>query len=519
MFRFYRTSFPPHLILLFLICCGCHSATDSPASKYEVDTEMGKELATRYCQSCHLLPDPSLLDKKTWVDGVLPAMGPRLGIFYFLDKNYPSSKTDPNVSRGFYPSQPIVNPGEWQAIINYYKQKAPDSLPKQQRKDSIEKTMAFFKAVIPSKHYDHPASCFVNIDTIPKSHQAVICDVFSRQLFRFNAKLQLIDSLQTRSPVVDVDLKADQMTLCNIGVLNPFNGKSGSAQLIKLDAKGKMHADTSLLFDKLARPVQLTSADLNQDGRIDYLVCEFGNLTGALSWMEANADGHYTRHLLRAAPGAIKAYINDYNHDGLPDIWVLFAQGDESIYLFTNKGHGEFVQQQLLRFPPVYGSSSFELDDFNKDGFPDILYTCGDNADYSAILKPYHGVYIYLNDGANHFSQRYFFPINGCYKAMARDFDGDGDLDIATISFFADYKTQPEEGFVYLENKGNFQFKPYSLPETQLGRWLTMNVADLDGDGRLDIILGNFSVAPTMMRSKADWKQGPPFMVLKSIPK
>ncbi len=55
------------------------------------------------------------------------------------------------------------------------------------------------------------------------------------------------------------------------------------------------------------------------------------------------------------------------------------------------------------------------------------------------------------------FNQKYFFPINGCYKAMARDFDGDGDLDIATISFFADYEHQPEEGFVYLENKGGPQ--------------------------------------------------------------
>ena len=37
-------------------------------------------------------------------------------------------------------------------------------------------------------------------------------------------------------------------------------------------------------------------------------------------------------------PGAEKAYIQDYNKDGLPDIWVLFAQGDEGIFLFTNKG-------------------------------------------------------------------------------------------------------------------------------------------------------------------------------------
>src|SRR5205085_10544019 len=149
-------------------------------------------------------------------------------------------------------------------------------------------------------------------------------------------------------------------------------------------------------------------------------------------------------------PGAIKAYPYDYNKDGKTDILALFAQGEEGIFLYTNKGDGNFEEKRLIRFPALYGSSYFELADFNKDGYPDILYTCGDNADYSTIFKPYHGVYIFLNDKTNHFIQKYFFPINGCYKAIARDFDGDEDLDIATISYFPDFVHQPEDGFVYL---------------------------------------------------------------------
>ncbi|MEI9909258.1 MAG: VCBS repeat-containing protein [Bacteroidota bacterium] len=446
-------------------------------------------------------------------------MGPRLGIFSYGFQQYPSFRRDEHLPANFYPSKPVLNNLEWQNIIDYYTALSPDSLPVQQRSETIKMGLSIFKVQLPTYTYPSPGICLTKIDTATSPYQLYLFDLASQYTFRYNSQLQLTDSVKSDATITDIDFHNNTMLACNINVINPTNGKFGKAQYLHSEANGRLRLDATALFDSLARPVQITSCDLNNDKRTDYLVCEFGHLTGGLSWMENTRDNKYTHHFLRAEPGAIKAYIEDVNHDGLPDVWALFSQGDEGIFLFTNKGNGKFEQQQVLRFPAVYGSTWFEFADFNKDGLQDIVYTCGDNADYSMVLKPYHGVYIFLNEGNNHFKQEYFFPVNGCYKAMARDFDSDGDLDIATIAFFADYASQPDEGFVYLENEGNFEFKPFTIPEGKTGRWLTMDAGDLDGDGKTDIVLGNFSIRPSVIKPIVDWQKGPPFIVLKNISK
>ena len=504
--------------LIFIFSCNNFKKNRSHESVSSSSIANGKQLAATYCQSCHMLPDPSLLDSKSWENGVLPNMGPRLGIFKYGTKYYPSGKNDFNIRRDFYPAKPLMSEQEWQSIIDYYSSVSPDSLPGPKGKYPIKVGEALFKIETPQFRQGLPTTCFVQIDSSLAFRQLVISDLITRNIYRYNGHLSLVDSFKNISPVVVVDIEKDThgFIACNMGEMKPNNAKYGSAVFIAANTQGKMKTDSSMNFGNLARPVQISPADFNVDNKTDYLVCEYGDLIGALSWMENLGNNKYERHVIREVPGAIKAYIRDVNKDGLPDIWVLFAQGDESIILFTNKGQGKFAEERVLRFPAVYGSSYFEMADFNKDGYPDIVYTCGDNADYSAVLKPYHGIYIFMNDGKNHFQQQSFYPMNGCFKAMARDFDGDGDLDIAAISFFADYAKHPEESFIYLENKDNFKFQPYSIPGSNKGRWLTMDAGDIDGDGKIDLVLGNFSIAPAFIKSAEDWKNGPPFIVLKN---
>jgi hypothetical protein len=160
------------------------------------------------------------------------------------------------------------------------------------------------------------------------------------------------------------------------------------------------------------------------------------------------------------------------------------------------------------------------LFDFDGDGNEDIIYTAGDNADYDPITKPYHGIRIFMNDGSNHFKESFFYPLNGAYKVIPSDYDNDGDIDMAAISFFPDYENSPEESFVYLENKGEMNFDASTFPGSSDGRWMAMDAGDMDGDGDLDLLLGSMIFGTDYTRYFEKWSEGTlPFAWLENTTK
>jgi hypothetical protein len=105
----------------------------------------------------------------------------------------------------------------------------------------------------------------------------------------------------------------------------------------------------------------------------------------------------------------------------------------------------------------------------------------------------------------------------GAYKALARDFDADGDEDLVAISFFADYRQHPESSFLYLENRGDFAFRPATLDIHARGRWIAMDAGDVDGDGDVDVLLGNCSVAGGASNAYGEgWQRGPVALLLEN---
>lgn len=460
-------------IVVFIINC------DEPVAKDE-------QLARQYCGNCHQFPDPKLLDKKNWIEGVLPRMGLRLG--FPGPHPYTQDSFDISVVAKMMPSHPVISDEDWEAIKNYFITHAPDSLTVPEKVKTNELTQ-FMPLPVGFSHLK-PMTTLVKVN--PFNNKVYFGGV-NNLVYQLDSDLKIEDSIPVKGPPSHIYFEEGKNPVtAGMGHLFPTEEPTGELAQINFQ-----YHKILPFIDSLQRPVDFVKNDFNNDGKPDILVCNYGNFTGSLTVYEYLGDLKYKKHIINNNPGSRKVILGDFNKDGLTDFLLLIAQGDERIIMYTNKGDFKFDEKVLLRFPPIYGSSYFELDDFNNDGFPDILYTNGDNADYSFALKPYHGIRIFLNDGKYNFKEKWFFPMYGASEAMAFDFDHDNDLDIAAIAYFPDYNNYPKESVIYFENKGNNQFVPYTFSQANSGRWIVMDLGDYDNDGDMDIILGALDMGPT----------------------
>ena len=486
------------------------------AAKSEV--ERGRELAKVYCSGCHLYPEPKLLDKVNWAMEVLPDME----VFMGLGEGDPYEILDmePRVREArLIPDEPMIQSIEdWRAIVTFYLHEAPAEALPQSDREPIQLGLPQFETQVPAQ-VQSPQTSLIRIDA--EAQRLYVGEGTTNTLAMFDSGLNRKGYLTFDSPPSDFILHGNAMYVLQIGDLFPSDSLNGKLAVVGKPGSDFPGGGGDVLTD-LPRPVDMDIVDLNGDGLVDVLLCGYGNMLGSLLWYENKDDRNFEKRVIENRPGAIKAHVRDYNQDGRPDLFVMFAQSKEGIYLFENAGNGDFLITPLLEWHPLWGNSYFELVDFDGDGDEDILATNGDNGDHTKMVPPfknYHGVRIYLNDGQFKFTESWFYPINGAYKAMARDFDQDGDLDIASIAYFADYRNAREETFVYFENQGDMTFKPSTFEETLAGRWLTMDAGDLDGDGDIDIALGALnegpSIVPSMLRER--WREsGPPFVVLRN---
>jgi len=468
----------------------------------------GKLLAGQYCQSCHLLPEPEMLDKATWLAKVFPMMRTYMGMDPVAKR-----ETLPHDLQAFYPTFPAMTEDEWFAVASYFIDSAPAVLPRPAH-EPISPTLALFTVDTNTVHVQPPMTTMVMIDV--KQHRLIIGDGSLNRLLITNEAGNLEQAIEMHGPPSSVAFGKDAWYVSDMGKLLPHDSAIGS--VMKITWQGSTPTVTKVL-DTLRRPSHVAVADMNADGREDLIVCEYGNLIGRFGWYEIPAGRKPRYHELIPRPGAIRSVIRDINADGKPDIIVQLAQARESIVAFMNKGKGRFEEQELLAFPPSYGSSGFRFVDADGDNFPDLLVTFGDNGDYDLPpYKPYHGVALYSNSRTTTFSRTWFVPMDGAYGADLRDFDGDGDNDLFVLAYFARFDDGPGATLRIYENQLG-KWSASTTREAMLGRWMTYDVGDLDNDGDEDVVLGNVSLGPGIASEELtnSWvAAGRTFLVLRN---
>ena len=475
--------------------------------------EFGRTASKKFCVACHKYPEPKIYPRGIWAFEVLPAMAEHLGM------RKPEADDRPGWQRvlqsALMPHHPLVSIEEWVAINYFYLNQAPREMPASPDPPALHPAPSFLKASRPAL----PFGADVSLIHIDSARRAILVGTDSpRAIHRLDASGRLLASLDLGNTPVSLATSDKGMLLTAIGSFFPSDIPTG--EVLQITGPDWNATRPVKHLTKLQRPTDTARADLNGDHRPDLVVSEYGHNLGRLAWWENTGNHKYVPHDLIPRAGAINVRLHDFNRDGRQDIIALMAAGRESVSLFLNQGNGTFQEQLQLERHPAWGYSHLELADFNGDGHPDLLITNGDNGDLNLEpLKPWHGVRIHLNDGHGQFGEDYFFPQHGAYRARAADFDLDGDLDIVSIAYFPDFKNHPRESAVYLENLGNLRFRAHELPGHNAGRWITLDLGDLDADGDPDIVLGAYNRGPAEVPAsfKERWEKSPaPILILKN---
>jgi hypothetical protein len=477
-------------------------------------TERGRILAERWCATCHSFPEPGDLARERW-SYMIKWMGNYLG--------HPNS--DEDVKKLIYPAlvptQPSITRDDLRAIETYYVAAAPAEISPAFERDKPLPVASIFRPEA-WRGYERPQ--IVTLVKIDAARRRLYLGTADDSFLRlFNADGRLLNQINcNKNQAVEVRPAEEGFDVALMGNLGQ-DVREGTAHRISGIGTGPGRVTAARLVTGFHRTSGAAWGDLDGDGDDDVVMAGFGDYDqGALSWFSVKPGEESVRHDLRKGSGTIDAVIDDVDDDMDLDILAIVAQGHQEMWWFESNGKAEFTPRLLWKERPGMGYNAFDWLDFDGDGDEDIVAVSGNNMEmFDPPLKPQHGIYVYLQTARMQFKKAHFLRMDGAIKALAFDYDRDGDMDVAAISAYPDWRSEAPVVFALFTNEGGGRFASSSIPPEFCGQPITMDAGDLDGDGDLDLVIGSANWAPLLpepllAKATAQIRRAPAVVLLRN---
>ncbi len=455
-----------------------------------------EQLARVTCGGCHAVPPPEILPRDAWRYEFVQMMSIR----------------DNTAAPAGTTYRPVALPPDMEQVLSFYLRRAPEHLPAPERWPGPSESPVQFarsQLILPDMPQMPVVSNVQLVDFDGDSHLDVLGSdmrqgfIFTGHPDRAGSALSILANIPHPAHVTLTDVDRDgiqDLLVGDLGEFLPADHDKGAVIWLRGLGNGRFGA---LSLDGWPRVADVEAADFNGDGTNDLAVAAFGwRKTGHVSILENRTTNPlrpaFTNHTIDPRSGSIHVIPVDLNRDGKMDFVTLLAQEHETVLAYINKGTGDFSFERKVIYAaphPNWGSSGIQVVDLDKDGDLDVLFTHGDTFD-DQIVKPYHGIQWLENTGGYPFTEHTLAEMPGVHRAKAVDVDGDGDLDIVACALIAggsdvDEKTLP--ALVWLEQTRPGQFIRHTI-EMGPPRHATLDAADIDGDGDMDIVAGNVAI-------------------------
>ncbi|MBK8549400.1 MAG: VCBS repeat-containing protein [Saprospiraceae bacterium] len=222
--------------------------------------------------------------------------------------------------------------------------------------------------------------------------------------------------------------------------------------------------------------------DVDLDGDIDFLPVEYRSKS--IMYMENNGKGQFgtPKTILSNLP-TLKSYLfTDWDFDGDMDI-VTGYEALNKIVLHVNKGNFQFEPEIILmeNIDLFNGSLHVEAEDLDADGKKEFVFSI-----YST--NGLHFIDVVHQDSVS--VNKVLTNVKGSHRTKIYDMDQDGDFDVLN-------EPTGLESVFFVENDGTGQFNNYfPIATFNTNEYATtFDVGDLDLDGDIDLITGNYTSA------------------------